>query len=35
MRKIERGEVNVGVATLFSITVKLEIAMAAFFKGLG
>ena len=35
MGKIERGEVNVGVATLFSITTKLEITMTAFFKGLG
>ncbi len=34
MGKIERGEVNLGVATLFAITAKLEIAMAVFFKGL-
>ena len=34
MGKIERGEVNLGVATLFSITAKLEVSMAGFFKGM-
>ncbi|PYP84630.1 MAG: transcriptional regulator [Candidatus Angelobacter sp. Gp1-AA117] len=34
MGKIERGEVNLGVATLFSITLKLGVTMTAFFKGL-
>lgn len=34
MGKIERGEVNLGVTTLFSITEKLEVSMAVFFKGM-
>ncbi len=34
MGKIERGEVNLGVLTLFTITEKLGIALTAFFKGL-
>ena len=33
MGKIERGEVNTGVATLFAITLKLKVSLAVFFEG--
>lgn len=33
MGKIERGEVNLGIATLYTITKALEVSLSVVFKG--